>query len=130
MDVNKLLTNIADFNLSSQAIDHGFQEMSFDDMSKSICFDISTNRIGIGTVDPSNTIDIRGTQDDQKDIHINRSGNHESYNVYESINILFKLVKDIHNRAITVDSEVIGTPSKELLNLINGYDLYETFESS
>ena len=130
MDVNKLLTNIADFNLSSEAINNGFQEISFDDMSKSICFDISANRIGIGTVDPSYTIDIRGTQYDKKDIYINRDG--ESYNVYESINILFKLIKDIHNRAIDASDK----PIKDLLDIdtsinnIDGYNLYQTFSSS
>ena len=38
MDVNKLLTNIADFNLTNDAIETGFSQMTSDNMTKSICF--------------------------------------------------------------------------------------------
>ena len=58
MDVNKLLTNIADFNLPKGTVD---TELGSIDVNNSICFDLSSNRIGIGTVDPSYTIDISGT---------------------------------------------------------------------
>ena len=115
MDVNKLLTNIADFNLTNDAIETGFSQMTSDNMTKSICFDISTNRIGIGTVDPSYTIDIRGTSNDPKDIHIDKSGNDISYNVHESIDILFKLIKEIHK----------NTPS--LVSNLNSLDLNEHY---
>lgn len=105
MDVNKLLTNIADFNLTNDAIENGFSSITSANMTKSICFDISTNRIGIGTVDPSYTIDIRGTPTDPKDIHIDKSGNGDiSYNVHESIDILFKLIKEIHNNSSFVSN--------------------------
>lgn len=122
MDVNKLLTNIADFNLTNDAIQTGFSQMTSDNMTKSICFDISTNRIGIGTVDPSYTIDIRGTSNDPKDIHIDKSGNDISYNVHESIDILFKLINDIY----TQTSKDPPTP----LNSGNHYDLYINNKSS
>tara|TARA_B100000787_G_scaffold100185_1_gene73990 strand:+ start:20850 stop:21221 length:372 start_codon:yes stop_codon:yes gene_type:complete len=96
MDVNKLLTNIADFNLPKNSVNTALSNI---DVNNSICFDLSSNRIGIGTVDPSYTIDIRGTTSDI-DIHINKQavgGTDISYNVYESIDLLFRLVKDIHN---------------------------------
>ena len=123
MDVNKLLTNIADFNLPKDTVNNALNSI---DVNNSICFDLSLNRIGIGTVDPSYTIDISGTTNDI-DIHINKhnSGNDISYNVYESINILFKLIKEIHNRTgITHDSDNLDD------NTDGYYNLYENNKSS
>jgi len=127
MDVNKLLTNIADFNLTNDAIENGFSSITSANMTKSICFDISTNRIGIGTVDPSYTIDIRGTSTDPKDIHIDKSNNDISYNVHESIDILFKLIKEIHNTpgiGITHNSANLDD------NTVDYYNLYKDNKSS
>ena len=121
MDVNKLLTNIADFNLPKNTIESNLNAI---DVNNSICFDLCLNRIGIGTVDPSYTIDISGTSNDI-DIHINKhdSGNDISYNVHESIDILFKLIKEIHDKSQITS---VLTPSP-----INGYyDLYKNNKSS
>ena len=117
MDVNKLLTNIADFNLSKDIVESGLSNI---DVNNSICFDLSSNRIGIGTVDPSYTIDIIGTSNDV-DIHINN--NDTSYNVHESIDILFKLIKEIHNKS-QITSQL--TPS----TITTYYDLYKNNKSS
>tara|TARA_Y100000389_G_scaffold204951_1_gene261168 strand:- start:3768 stop:4139 length:372 start_codon:yes stop_codon:yes gene_type:complete len=123
MDVNKLLTNIADFNLPKDNVNTALSSI---DVNNSICFDLSLNRIGIGTVDPSYTIDISGTSNDI-DIHINKhdSGNDISYNVYESIDILFKLIKEIHKT-----SEITHVPGN--LNTISDghYNLYKDNKSS
>jgi len=120
MDVNKLLTNIADFNLSKDTVESGLSAI---DPNNSICFDLSSNRIGIGTVDPSYTIDISGISNNI-DIHINKqnSGNDISYNVHDSIDILFRLVKDIHNN-------MTSTPNTPLLTS-DYYDLYKNNKSS
>ena len=112
MDVNKLLTNIADFNLPKDTVN---SELRSIDVNNSICFDLSSNRIGIGTVDPSYTIDISGTSNDI-DIHINN--NDISYNVYESIDILFKLIKDIHNKLNGLSDLTLNEPT------LDYYDLY------
>tara|TARA_B100001173_G_scaffold246506_1_gene216849 strand:+ start:64 stop:417 length:354 start_codon:yes stop_codon:yes gene_type:complete len=117
MDVNKLLTNIADFNLPKGTVD---TELGSIDVNNSICFDLSSNRIGIGTVDPSYTIDISGTSNDI-DIHINN--NDISYNVYESIDILFKLIKEIHDKSQII-SELTPSPTNE------HYDLYRSNKQS
>jgi hypothetical protein len=119
MDVNKLLTNIADFNLPKSVVE---SELSNIDENNSICFDLSFNRIGIGTVDPSYTIDISGTSN-YIDIHINK--NDISYNVYESINILFKLIKEIHNRA-----GITHNPANLDHNSVDYYNLYKNNKSS
>tara|TARA_B100001758_G_C18406640_1_gene612570 strand:+ start:2181 stop:2537 length:357 start_codon:yes stop_codon:yes gene_type:complete len=118
MDVNKLLTNIADFNLPKGTVD---TELGSIDVNNSICFDLSSNRIGIGTVDPSYTIDISGTSNDI-DIHINN--NDISYNVYESIDILFKLIKEIHKITPTFVSNLNTLDTNE------HYDLYRSNKSS
>jgi len=118
MDVNKLLTNIADFNLPKDTVN---SELRSIDVNNSICFDLSLNRIGIGTVDPSYTIDISGPSNDINiDIHINKqnSGNDISYNVYESIDILFKLIKDIHNKLNGLSDLTLNEPT------LDYYDLY------
>ena len=123
MDVNKLLTNIADFNLPKDNVNTALSSI---DVNNSICFDLSSNRIGIGTVDPSYTIDISGTSNDI-DIHINKhdSGNDISYNVYESIDILFKLIKEIHKTSgITHDPGNLNTISD------GHYNLYKDNKSS
>lgn len=117
MDVNKLLTNIADFNLPKNTVD---SELSSIDPNNSICFDLSLNRIGIGTVDPSYTIDIIGTSNDV-DIHINN--NDTSYNVHESIDILFKLINEIHNKSQITSQLIPGT-------ITTYYDLYKNNKSS
>ena len=125
MDVNKLLTNIADFNLPKDKLNNALSTI---DVNDSICFDLSSNRIGIGTVDPSYTIDISGTSNDI-DIHINKhdSGNDISYNVYESIDILFKLIKEIH----TTPGIGITHNSADLdHNTVDYYDLYKDNKSS
>ena len=122
MDVNKLLTNIADFNLSKDIVESALSNI---DVNNSICFDLSSNRIGIGTVDPSYTIDISGTTSDI-DIHINKQavgGTDISYNVHESIDILFKLIKEIHNKS-QITSQL--TPSA----ITTYYDLYKNNKSS
>jgi len=120
MDVNKLLTNIADFNLSKDILDSGLSDI---DVNNSICFDLSLNRIGIGTVDPSYTIDISGTSNDI-DIHINN--NDISYNVHKSIDILFKLIQEIHN------TPLLGSSLSKLTSLTTNdyYDLYKLNKSS
>ena len=130
MDVNKLLTNIADFNLPKSVVE---SELSNIDENNSICFDLSSNRIGIGTVDPSYTIDISGTSNDiDIDIHINKqnsgSGNGISYNVHESIDILFKLIKEIHNH---LSPSEFTHNSDDLDDTTDGYyDLYKDNKSS
>jgi len=125
MDVNKLLTNIADFNLPKDTVELGLS--SNIDVNNSICFDLSLNRIGIGTVDPSYTIDISGTSNDiDIDIHINKqnSGNDISYNVHESIDLLFKLIKDIHNKLNDTSELTLYQASSD------HYDLYKNNKSS
>lgn len=122
MDVNKLLTNIADFNLPKGTVD---TELGSIDVNNSICFDLSSNRIGIGTVDPSYTIDISGTSNNI-DIHINKqelNGTYISYNVYESIDILFKLIKEIHDKS-QMTSQLTPSPTNE------HYDLYRSNKQS
>ena len=118
MDVNKLLTNIADFNLPKDTIE---SDLNAIDVNNSICFDLCLNRIGIGTVDPSYTIDISGTSNNI-DIHINN--NDISYNVHESIDILFKLIKEIHNITPTFVSNLNSLDTNE------HYELYRSNKSS
>tara|TARA_Y100000768_G_C23990937_1_gene692865 strand:+ start:12474 stop:12833 length:360 start_codon:yes stop_codon:yes gene_type:complete len=119
MDVNKLLTNIADFNLPKDPIE---SDLNAIDVNNSICFDLCLNRIGIGTVDPSYTIDISGTSNNI-DIHINN--NDISYNVHESIDILFKLIKEIHNTSgFTHNSDNLDNST------VGYYNLYSSNKSS